>query len=336
MTDEDTSNAARKLSQTGARKGGKSRAQNLNPAERSDIARRAVQARWAKAGKAPTTDTKDEPELPYSLFRGELSIGDVTFEVHVLSNGKRVLKQREVVRVLSNGRESGHLSRYLDRIPGADLEGLAAKTIQFRVPGARNGIGYEATLLIEICDLYLEARDRDELTRKQLPLAQMAETVIRATAKVGIVALIDEATGYQRVRERNALQLKLQAFIADEMAEWARMFPTEFWLELARLEGVDYSPRHRPLRWGRYVMMFVYDAVDPDVGKELRRKNPNPQFRKNHHQWLREHGREKVNNQIQQVIAIMKLCDDMEDFKAKFAKVFQKTPLQLELWNELV
>ena len=70
--------------------------------------------------------------------------------------------------------------------------------------------------------------------------------MIRATAKVGIVALIDEATGYQAVRARNALQLKLQAFIAEDMQEWARMFPQEFWLELARLEGVRYSPRSRP------------------------------------------------------------------------------------------
>lgn len=338
MTDDSTSDAARKLSRSGASKGGQARAKTLTSAERSENARRAVQARWAKAGKPPKEepDATTSDELPHSLFRGELSIGDVAFEVHVLNNGTRVLKQREVVRLLSGGRESGHLSRYLSRLPGADVEKLMAQTVQFRVPGSANAIGYEATLLIEICDLYLAARDRGDLRSEQLPLAQQAEIVIRATAKVGIVALIDEATGYQRVRERNALQLKLQAFIADEMAEWARMFPTEFWLELARLEGVEYSPRSRPLRWGRYVMMFVYDAVDPDVGKELRRKNPDPQFRRNHHQWLREHGREKVNNQIQQVIAIMKLCDDMPDFKAKFAKVFQKTPLQLELWNELV
>ena len=97
---------------------------------------------------------------------------------------------------------------------------------------------------------------------------------MRACAKTGIIALIDEATGFQKVRAQHALQLKLQAFIADELQDWARMFPDEFWYELARLEGVKYSPRHRPLRWGRYIMMFVYDAVDEEVGKVLREKNP--------------------------------------------------------------
>jgi hypothetical protein len=84
--------------------------------------------------------------------------------------------------------------------------------------------------------------------------------------------LIDEATGYQKIREKNALQVKLQAFIADELQDWALMFPEEFWLELARLEGVHYSARSRPLRWGKYIMLFVYDAIDGDVGKELRKK----------------------------------------------------------------
>ena len=117
------------------------------------------------------------------------------------------------------------------------------------------------------------------------------------------------------------------------------MFPDEFWFELARLEGIRYSARSRPLRWGKYIMMFVYDAVDKDVGKELRKKNPTPHFLKNHHQWLKQFGREKVNNQIQQVIAIMKLCNDMDDFRTKFKKVFNKAQVgdQLSLdWEASV
>jgi P63C domain-containing protein len=88
---------------------------------------------------------------------------------------------------------------------------------------------------------------------------------------------IDEATGYQKVRAKNALQVKLQAFIADDLQDWALMFPGEFWLEWARLEGMHYTARSRPLRWGKYIMLFVCDAIDGDVGKELR-KNPDQGF----------------------------------------------------------
>jgi hypothetical protein len=81
-------------------------------------------------------------------------------------------------------------------------------------------------------------------------------------------------------------------------------------------------------------MMFVYDAIDGDVGRELRKKNPNPHFLKNHHQWLKKWGRERVNDQIQRVIAVMKLCTDMDDFRSKFARVFKKAPLQLDFGFE--
>src|SRR6267378_2668291 len=101
------------------------------------------------------------------------------------------------------------------------------------------------------------------------------------------------------------------------------MFPQEFWFELARLEGIHYSPRSRPLRWGKYIMAFVYDAIDKDVGKELRKINPNPHFKKNHHMWLKEFGRDKLIGQIQSVITIMKLCNSMDEFRNKFERVFK-------------
>lgn len=110
------------------------------------------------------------------------------------------------------------------------------------------------------------------------------------------------------------------------------MFPDEFWFELARLEGIKYSPRSRPLRWGKYVMAFVYDAVDEDVGKALRLLNPDPQYRHNHHQWLRDIGRDKVHDQLQRVIAVMKSCDTMPEFRRRFEKVFSKQ-YQLPLFD---
>ncbi|MFL5866029.1 MAG: P63C domain-containing protein [Thermoleophilaceae bacterium] len=330
-----TSKAAKELSKKGAAKGGRARANVLTENERKEIARRASEARWGKRRhEAEPEDVQDDepegeeqkPSMPHSLFRGSLPMGEVTFDCHVLSNHSRVLTAGEVVRVLT-GRTSrpGSLNQYLERIPGYRPEALEGRRIQFQVPGVPNpAIGYEATLLVEICEMYLDARAAGTLKKSQLKLAATAEIIVRSCAKVGIIALVDEATGYQKVREQNALRLKLQAFIADDMQEWAKMFPDEFWYELARLEGVRYSPRNRPLRWGKYVMAFVYDTIDGDVGQELRRINPGPHYKKNHHQWLRQHGKEAVQRQIGSVIAIMKLCDDMPEFRRKFEKVFSK------------
>lgn len=344
MVESQRSKAGRELAKAGAAKGGRARAASLTAEERREIARNAVAARWAKAGKPIVwADTElDEaeeeagPRLPYSLYPGTLQVGDIELECHVLDDGRRVLTQRQVVRLLSGGRESGNLSRYLKRIPTFG-EAFEVSPIEFMTPPRpQPAYGYEGTDVIDICERYLDARERRALKESQLRLAAMAEIVVRACAKVGIIALIDEATGYQAVRDKNALQLKLQAFIADEMQSWARMFPEEFWLELARLEGIRYSPRSRPIRWGKYVMAFVYDAIDPDVGEELRQLNPNPHYRQNHHQWLKRFGRDKVHDHLERVITVMKLCNDMDDFQRKFAHVFQKKPLQLafdDLWR---
>lgn len=330
-----------------ASKGGRARASVLTDNEKKAIARTAALARWAgherkQASESPDGRQKSQktkqleetaPTLPIALFPGKLRIGDAEFSVYVLDNGKRVMAQREIVRILT-GHVKGDLAMLKSQSlrPYIDVDAITRQTIQFAIPGTQyRGHGYEATLLLDICDAYLRARDADDLAPNQGVIAKQAEIITRACAKVGIIALIDEATGYQALRQKQELQLKLQAFIAEDLQEWALMFPDEFWFELARLEGVHYSPRSRPLRWGKYIMAFVYDAVDGDVGKELRKKNPNPRFKQNHHQWLKEFGRQKVHDQIQRVVTIMKLCDDMADFRQKFAKVFKKSALDPQM-----
>lgn len=336
--------AARQLSALGAKKGGRARANVLTPEERREIARRAGEARWGKRAGPIKIDEIDQSNrkvsdsvveaMPFSLFQGTLTIGDVFFECHVLNDHRRVLTHSAVVRLITGGRDSGDLNRYFRSLPTLDRPIIEGRGIQFKIPGNPTvANGYEATVLVEICEAYLKAQDEGKLKPNQEHLAKKAAIVIRACAKVGIIALIDEVTGYQDVRRKRALQLKLQAFIAEDMQEWAKTFPDEFWYELARLENTRYSSRYRPLRWGKYVMAFVYDAIDQDVGKELRRINPNPRHGSNHHQWLQEFGKDKLHDQLERVIAVMKTCDDMDQFRRAFARVFRKpgAPEQLYL-----
>jgi P63C domain len=347
--DADAREAGRALSKLGAAKGGRARAESLPAEERREIARRAARARWAKEGKAADNDKADQEDLlaplvaprsrpgsdvtarPYSMFSGTLHIADVAVQCHVLDDSRRVLTQREVVRALSGGRVSGS---YLQRIPGYDVATLQSKVIQFSDPRASpNNHGFEATLLTEICEAYLDARAAGSLHPSQRDIALAAEMIVRACARVGIIALVDEATGYQEVRARNALQVKLQLFIAEQMGEWAKRFPDEFWIELARLEGIKYSGRNRPWRWGKYVMKFVYSAIDPDVAKKLASVNPDPAKGHNHHQLLTGFGQKQLNDHLQQVVAVMRLSGDMDDFKRKFTRAFPKAgyAVQLEL-----
>ena len=353
-TRERSTEAAKELARRGARKGGKARAAVLTRDERREIATKAANIRWAKQKGEPLPEDNDGqalevlrhpavvslPQERVSHFHGVVSFGNLSVPCHVLDDGSRVIAQREVVKALTGQEKpSGLIGRLIGIAalePYIVADEIASRVIQFRLSGPGHQMlahGYEATLLVEVCEAFLRARDDGALSEAQMRVARRADIVLRSCAKVGIIALIDEATGYQEVRQRNALQLKLQAFITDEIQEWAKLFPDDFWHELARLEHTRYSPRSRPLRWGKYVMAFVYDAVDGDVGKELRKINPNPHFRKNHHQWLKTYGREKVRDHINQVIGVMKTCNDMHDFNQRFGYIFRRDPMQMSFFD---
>ena len=55
-----------------------------------------------------------------------------------------------------------------------------------------------------------------------MQMAMNASMFLAACAKVGLEALIDEATGYQYERADDALQVKLRAFLADELRAWGK------------------------------------------------------------------------------------------------------------------
>jgi hypothetical protein len=363
MKKSDRTQYAKEMSAKGAAKGGRARASVLTDKERSEIAKHAAEKRWEKAGKLkekpviPTSEHRSasemevvevpqqgndqaEQSLPFAMFSGELTIGDTIIPCHVLNDARRVLHQRAMVNALGmkrggSSRGGGdRLAYFVDQkrlkpFVTDDLLSVTKTPLTFKMLTGPIAYGYEAIVLADICDAVLAAHQAGALQEQQAHIADQCLLLMRGFARAGIDALVDEATGYDKVKKKRDYQIKLQAFIADELQEWAVMFPDEFWWELARLEGVHYSARHRPLRWGRYVMMFVYDAIDPDIGNWLRENNPGPCFKKNHHQWLKEFGRDQVDKQITKVVTIMKLCRDMADFRAKFDHVFKKSPLQM-------
>jgi hypothetical protein len=355
MSEKDAaSRAAKALSKRGASKGGKARASVLDGKERSEIARKAAETRWAKKETAERGSEPVRPvlaasssagatpigpsNLPFSAFPGKLMMGSLELECHVLNDGRRVITASEIVRVL-RGTKSKPSSpqRYFDSIPAYRENMFADRTLQFRVPGRpQPATGFEATVLIDMCDMYIAADENGTLKSNQEGLVKQSWVVMRACSKVGIEALIDEATGYQEVRQKRALQVKLQAFIADEMQEWVKTFPDEFWEELARLEGIRYRARHRPLRWGGYVMKFIYNAIDTDVAKELKKRNPKPHYKENLHQLLRDHGKDKLHQQLGGVIAIMRECKDMNEFRSRFDRVFAKRDQMAFDWDVVV
>ena len=212
------------------------------------------------------------------------------------------------------------------------------KVIEFEIPG--NPItakGITAETFLDICSAYLAALYSGEnLTDKQRGIAVNCSILLTACAKTGLIALIDEATGYQYVRETDALQVKIRAFISEELRAWEKTFPDELWEEFGRLTNWKGSLQHRPKYWGKLVLELIYDALDPDVAQYLRENKPAPQHGKNYHQWFTEdYGINQLISHINQITGIAKTCTTIEELRYKVALYYKKDNLQLSIDDSL-
>lgn len=120
--------------------------------------------------------------------------------------------------------------------------------IIFVTPTGGRAQGYDAEILVELCEAVLAARAAGVLQTQQLPIAQSCEIVMRGLARVGIVALVDEVTGYQEVRKRDALNRILEAYIAPELMPWTKRFPTASMRKCSAFMGGIMTRNRLPAR----------------------------------------------------------------------------------------
>ncbi|HXO21905.1 MAG TPA: P63C domain-containing protein [Thermoanaerobaculia bacterium] len=343
--DPEISRAGRKLGSLGARKGGRRRAELLPPEDRSGIARRAANARWAAKRAKEKLAAGAGSGPPEAKYKGFLNLMGLEIPCYVLDDGRRVIGRTSATEMLTGIKGGGDLEKYLgvegfkDFI-GLDLvlEGMAL----FRLPEVE-GLGKDVKglptdLLIDICRGLVAALDAAEqgthrLTDRQRQLAIKAGQFLAACAKVGLDALVDEATGYQYERPEDALQVKLRAYLSDEMRKWEKTFPDELWLEFGRLTNWKGSVTHRPKYWGHLVNELVYEYLDPDVAQWLKDNVPEPKHGQNYHQWLSsQFGLKKLVEHIWLLIGIAKTCRSMVELKQKMAELYGRYPVQFTLY----
>jgi len=319
-------------------KGGTSRAEKLSAKERANIASNAAKARWAEASK-----------LPKATHTGILKVGDAEIPCAVLSDGTRLLTQAGFMHALGRSSKPKGRSQYVtDGLPPflatKSLKSLitkeiidATKPVAFITPTGGKALGYKADLLPKVCDIFLEARDSKLLTRQQLGLAQQSEMLVRSLAKVGIVALVDEATGFQKDRERDALHQLLEKYLVEERLAWAKRFPDEFYHQIYRLNGWNWpvGKAKTPLV-GKITNDIVYDRLPEGVLKKLQELNPitsNTKRRKfKHHQFLSEEvGQPDLRDHILQILPLMKISNTWKGFKRHLDIAFPIAGTQMEM-----
>lgn len=318
-------------------KGGQARAKALSPMARSAIASAGAQARWAKADPS-------REQLPKAVCGSKekpLVIGDISIPAYVLEDERRVLTvsgMSEGLSMAKGGSEVPGLNRFelfiaRDRLRPFISEELAdriSSPIVFVTPTGAKAYGYEADVLVELCEAVLKMREAGKLQKQQERIAQRCEILVRGLARVGIIALVDEATGYQEIRTRNALSKILEAYISKELLPWAQRFPLQFYEEIYRLHGWTLNPasRAKPAYVGRLTNALVYERLPEGVLAELRSQNPvDPETgrrRFKHHQFLTENiGNPHLEKHLAKVIGLMQASDTWGEFKRMFRKVFK-------------
>ena len=289
---------------------GLARAEKLAPKERSKIASIAANARWG--AKRERDAVRDLPHV-IGGFSSTLDLGGVKIPCAVINGPagvQRVLSETGITKALL-GTRSGASRRkrkafeqqgielplfvapeQLDPFITDDLLEGPLKPIDY-LDGDHMVRGYDAAILPAICDIWLHARAQGALQKQQLKKAQKAEILMRSLAGLAIVALIDEATGYEKVRPQNALQEYLKLLIREQLAAWVQKFPEEFFVNIYKLKGWTWPGmgKNRYSVVGHYIRDLVYKRLGPGVLEELTRKSPKNEHgqRSNKlHQWLTE------------------------------------------------
>lgn len=319
-----------------ASKGGKARASSLSKSERSEIARNAVEARWEKEGKLKNPvlkATHGDPDHP-------LRVGALEIPCYVLEGGLRVLSGRGMQAALTLGQGHGALldrflaGKNLKLFIGNDLAMALESPIRFVRPG-RGGVlavGYEATILADICEVVLTARQAGKLSASELIVAEQCEILTRAFAKVGIIALVDEATGYQYERPRRDLEEYLKRYLSESLRRWVRTFPADYFKHLCRLRGVDLRPDMKlPQYFGVLTNNLVYRRIAPGLLKALKeRRNERGRPSNKLHSWATlDVGVPEILFHLGTVVGLMKTHTKYELFEKQLdtvAPIYPEVP----------
>jgi hypothetical protein len=283
-------------SSNGKSKGGFARAEMLSPEKRQEIARLAASARWTTV-------------LPKALGQGTLKIGKSEIPCAVIDGEVRVLNQAGFLRAIGRSRSPKSGTGVLTTVEGLPFF-LQAEVLRpfiseelkqstkaiFYDGGPSRMVGYDARLLPQVCEVYLKYRDHCLTSATKIPkrydhIIKACDVLMRGLAHVGIIALVDEATGYQEVRPKDALQAFLEKIIAKELAAWAKKFPDEFYENIYKLKGWPWPgmKKNRYSVVAHYTRDLVYERLAPGLLQELERKSPKSESgnRSNRlHQWL--------------------------------------------------
>ena len=315
-------------------KGGIARSEKLSREERSAIAKKAAEVRWASS-------------LPRAIAEGTLVIGDLRIACAVLNDADstRVLTQEGFLAAIGRaGKAKGGEGATVDGLPAflraANIfpfinKDLIASTtpiefVPMRGPGYQGrAFGYRASLLPSVCWVYQDALVAQKLLPSQDHIGKACSRFLKALTNYAIEDLVDSATGFEDVRKRKAIDQIIEKYVEKEARPYVRMFPLKFYRHIYRLNGWAFNPEtsRRPGVIGRWTN-DIYDRLAPGIRAALhervRRNNKGRPTQKLTQFLTPEDGKPELERLLEGIILLMRMSPKWRDFQILLKEYYPK------------
>ncbi len=295
--------------------------------------------------------SKVPQNIPVTEFIGKIKIGGVDVPCAVLypdsENPVRVFWQREIVYLLT-GNKKGGLDRYLKPknlqpfVPEKFKDKpLADSTILFKTPSGGVAQGFLGSDLIDICKMYMSAK----LLPNQEHLRVKSQIIVFSFAKTGVDAIIDEATGYEKVRKDFSLMRNLEKYLSKEIQQFKDQLDIDFYKGIYRLNNWAYddeSIKKRSPIIGKWTNEIIYARFPVGVLGKIQERNPvvkkegNKRGYRKHKNYnlLTEHiGLPALQQYISNAMFLMNVAPNWRKFKGMLAKALGK-PYQGDMFDD--
>jgi len=306
-------------------------------------------ALWNKVGGLTAKN-----KIPKATHHGELVIDNIKISCVVLEDGRRLISIRNIASALGRKGGGAYWQRKKSDSSGALLPEYIAlpnlepfisletrkkllETIVYTDVFGRKRSAQSPDLLALICDIWLKARDNGALaTQAQEKSAKKAEEIIRSLAKVGIIVLIDEATGFINEKHQFEYRELFKEFIREEAGQYEKQFPDPLYDVFYKIYNLSkpLKKNHRPLFFARVTRKYVYKPLAGSDGALLDILNDKTPIittnsgskRRKHklYQFLEKVGIDSLQAHIWQLIGIGRAAKNKREFDTLFGLVFPK------------
>lgn len=260
--------------------------------------------------------------MPKATHHGVLKIMGKELPCVVLEDGRRIITQKSIFKAFDRpARGSRNKDENGESIPAfLDSNNLkpyitqeitdVITPIQYLGINGAECSGYKAEVIPTVCEMYLNAQKDNKLTTNQIKIAVISDLLIRSLATVGIIGLIDEATGYQQIRPRDALEAYLNKILGKELSAWCKKFPDVYYENIYKLKGwPEFSTsKNKYSCVGTYTNDLVYARIGEDVLDELKSRTPDTS-KTSLHQWLSvDTGHPLLSKHLSEIITLQKVA----------------------------